>query len=1136
MALTFILGASGAGKTEWLYRKILTTAKEHPERTVLVIVPEQFSLQTMKDLIMRSETKSMSNIEVLSFLRLSYRVFEELGVESKELLSDVGKSLLVKRVLNRFAGELRMFAPNVKKAGFLDEMKSLLSEFYQYGITPESLQTMLETVKDEPVLHKKLSDIEVIYRGFAEAVEGKYLPTETVSDVLADVIERSSVLRDCDVFFDGFTGFTPSQYSLLTKLLQMAGNCYMSLTADGAALENPAAEHGLFYLTLHTKEVVSRLAQEAGCSVDVIMLPEKGELPRFAGKEALLSLERGLFRYPLPQKKECGNNIAIYAKQNRAAEAAFVAADIARAVRKDGIRYGSIAVVTGDVAGYGELLSEELAKAGVPAFLDSKRNIFHNPCITLVRAVLQNALNRFSYDSVFRYLKSGLTSFSPEEVSVLENYCLGCGIRGERMWGTPWKYRYRTRQGINLDYLNGLRQRVYEELSGIGRILADAKTAGERTRALYLFLEQADVEETLRNMADEFELQGDLVRAAEYRQVYRQVIDLFDRFVELLDTEEVSFREYAELMETGLRECKVGIVPPSTDCVVIGDITRTRLSEIEVLYLVGVNEGVTPAPINIGGLISETEREYLKEKKVELAPTRKEAAYTEQFYLYAMLTKPKKRLVLTYSRISSEGQAMQPSYFIRRITDLFYDLNVKEEENTAYLSLLQNDEGRGYLLDGIRGFAAGGVVEDTAFWELYRQTMIKDETGMRRLLHTAFFGNPATNMSKEAAKRLYGAILYGSVTRLEKYAACAFAHFLQYGLALEERAQYKVSAPEIGNLYHTALELFTKKVRDCGLSWHTISETEREELCVASLNEAVESFENGVFAGTKRNEYLVTKAKRVLLKTVEMLQEQIRGSLFEPEHCEAIFEHTAKYLSLHGKIDRYDLCRNEDKWYLRVVDYKSGSKKFDLAELYYGLQVQLEVYLAAAIRQVTNEHGETPRPAGMFYFHVEDPFLPREKYTETAVQEAFRPDGLFNRTPSAVTALDVSLKAENGGLKPSEVSKLIYAETDKEGVLKTASKAISEEGFSDLTEYVYRKLEQEAEAILAGDTQAKPYRYKKATPCGYCAYRAVCGFDNRLPEFSYRDLPELKKEELWERFGKESHGDDSIHTGTKEGH
>jgi len=706
----------------------------------------------------------------------------------------------------------------------------------------------------------------------------------------------------------------------------------------------------------------------------------------------------------------------------------------------------------------------------------------------------------------------------------LENYCLACGIRGERMWKNEWKYRYRTRLEVDLGYLNTLRERIYKELSGIGKKLTEAKTAGERTRALYEFLAELGVEEKLRETEALFEEKNDLVRAGEYRQVYRKVMEILDHFTELLDTEEMSLREYIELMETALKECKVGVVPTGTDCVVIGDMTRTRLTDIDVLYLAGVNEGVTPTQGSTGGLISEAEREFFKEKHVELAPTGKESIYMEQFYLYAMLTKPRKKLIMTHSRLSAEGQALRQSYFIRRIGELFTTFSVREEEEQSYMSLLRNDMGRTYLLDGLRRFAAEGNIEDAAFWELYRRFAIRDEEETKRLLRTAFFGNPTGSVHEAVAKRLYGAVLYGSVTRMEKYAACAFAHFLQYGLSLEERAQYRVAAPELGNLYHMALELFTKKVRDSGLSWHTLSETEREALCEASLSEAVDSFENGIFGGTNRNAYLVTKAARVLKKTVEMLQEQIKGSLFEPKHCEAVFEHTAKYLSLHGKIDRYDVCYSDDKWYLRVVDYKSGAKKFDLAELYYGLQVQLEVYLAAALRQSAAEDGVVPVPAGMFYFHVEDPFLPREKYSEDAVREAFRPDGVFNRSVSAVSALDVSLRAENGGLKPSETSKLIYAETDKEGQLKANSKGIHEDDFGTLTEFVYHKLEQEAEAILAGDTEAKPYRYKKGTPCEYCSYRTVCGFDNRLPEFSYRDLKELSKEELWEEFGKECHG------------
>ena len=514
MSLTFILGASGAGKTERLYETVLKTAKEHPERTVLVIVPEQFSMQTMKDLITRSETKSMSNIEVLSFLRLSYRVFEELGIVPGELLSDVGKSLLIKRVVGRLSGELRVFAANAKKVGFIDEMKSLISEFYQYGITPDSLEQMRLLAKDEPVLYKKLSDISVIYQGFAKSIEGKYLATETVSDVLAGVIGESALLKDCDVFLDGFTGFTPSQYGLLKELLKHSGRCYMTLTADDMSTQTAGAEHGLFYLTLRTKAVVTKLAEEVGCPVDTLMLENSGAFPRFAENPTLAALERGLFRYPVPARQQNDGSILYYAKMNRKAEAAFVAADIAGRVRTEGLRYGKIAIVTGDIAGYGELLQAECKKAGVPAFLDSKRKMFHNPCIALIRAVMQNALNGFSYDSVFRYLKSGLTEYTPEETAVLENYCLACGIRGERMWKNEWKYRYRTRQNEDLAYLNTLRERIYKELSEIGRLLKEGKTAGERTRALYAFLEELGIEEKLRSMEEAFAENGDLVRSA----------------------------------------------------------------------------------------------------------------------------------------------------------------------------------------------------------------------------------------------------------------------------------------------------------------------------------------------------------------------------------------------------------------------------------------------------------------------------------------------------------------------------------------------------------------------------------------------------------------------------------------------
>lgn len=1118
MSLKFILGAAGSGKTEWMYRQILETAAKDPQKTVLVVVPEQFSLRTMQDLIERSETKSMSNIEVLSFLRLSYRVFEELGVTTGPLLSDLGKSLILKRVLNQNADRLRLFAANMKKAGFLDELKSLISEFYQYGITPESILEIAGEPDTDPVLQKKLSDIAILFEAFGKAIEGKFLPTETVSDVLAGVLDQSEFLRGCTAFFDGFTGFTPSQYGLLRKLFAGATECYMALTIDPAIGKAQVQEHGLFYFTAHTREVVRALAEEAGCATEELYLAEGEKLPRFVDSEPIAALERGLFRYPLPRPVSCGEDVLFVERKDRKDEVAFIAADIARRVRTQGGRYGRIAVISGDVEAYGEAFTEELTAAGIPYFLDCKRNVFHNPCITLIRAILQNAQTPYSFDSVFRYLKSSLTDYSEAEVSELENYCLACGIRGESGWKREWKYKYRTKRTLPIAQLNDLRERVYTELKGISEALRKEPTAGAKTRALYAFLEQIGAEDKLNHAVTRFEAQGDEVRAGEYRQVYRSVIDLFDRFVELMDEEEVSMKEYTELCETGFRECKIGLIPTGGDYVLIGDLMRSRLSDIDVLYLAGVNEGVTPKPVSGGGLISEVEREELKARNRMLAPGRKEAAYTEQFYLYSVLTKPKRKLIMTCSRISSDGGILAPSWFVRRISELYTDFTVQQETGTIE-AVLGNDYGRRALLNGLRRYAGGEEVEPEV-WELYRQAVLADDGEVRRLLSVAFFGNASERIAPETAQKLYGSILYGSVTRLEKYAACAFAHFAQYGLELEERAEYRAAAPELGNLYHAALELFTRKVADRGLSWHTITEEQREELCSESLEEAVAAVENGVFVGTGRNSYLVVKAKRILLKAVSMLQEQVKGSRFEPEHCEAAFSHTSKFLALHGKIDRYDLCENDGKWYVRVIDYKSGSKDFNLAELYYGLQVQLEVYLAAARRQTKAEHGVEPEVAGMFYFHLGDPFIDREEYSEEAVLSQFRPDGLMNRAPSALTALDQSFAEAGGGLRAGYKSLLIPAETNKAGELKATSKTADGAVFDSLTEYVYRKLEQEADEIYAGAVESSPYRYNKKTPCGYCVFRSVCGFDARLSEFAYRNLQRMKDEEVLGRIGE----------------
>ena len=1115
MSLTFILGSAGAGKSSYLHRQIIKQATENPDCTFLVIVPEQFTLQTQRDLVLASPGKGIANVDVLSFVRLAHRVFEEFGGLEKILLEDTGKSLIIKRVLRERLESLSVFAGNVRMTGFVDEMKSMLSELYQYGIKKQDLLEMKELAKEYPGLFAKLSDLYEVYDGFEQFLQDRYLAMEELSDHLAEVIDKSRLMQNCVIYFDGFTGFTPSQYGLLTKLFRCAKQTYVALTLDASLAEKKVKEHELFHLTAHTKELIGEMAIKAGIDIEPPVLLCKDKTPyRFGKSNGLAHLEKELYRYPFRSYPKEVTDISVYEMKNRKEESVFIVSKTLELVQK-GMRYRDIAVVTGDIEGYGPLLQKEFLRAGIPVFLDRKKSIYQNICVEYIRAVLEFVYKDFTFDSVFRYLKCALSGWETEEVTELENYCLACGIRGKYAWSKEWTYGYRTRSRIVLQQLNEWRERLLAEMLPIKERFLKAKTAGEQTKVLYECLAEHQVEEKLLMYAEAFEKEGDLLKAKEYKQVYGQVVHLFDQLMELLEEEELAPKEYIELVETGLKEIKVGLIPQSLDQIVIGDITRTRLKDIKVLFLAGVNEGILPAVQSDGGILSVSERELLKQKNVVLAPTKKEATYTEQFYIYLAVTKPQEQLILSYSLLDAEEKAIRPSSFLYKLFGLFPKLVIQKTIQEPNIALLRNDKGKEALLAGICAYASGETVPD-AFLELYRQWKQIAPKEVEQLLSIAFPKQKSGKIGKEAAQRLYGLKLYGSVTRLEQYASCAFAHFLDYGLGLEERVEHKVSMPDIGNLFHKALECFSVKMKDENITWHDLTEEKRDELAKSSLEEAKKEAPKGLFDSTKRSEYITVKVKRILDRTLKVLQTQIMEGEFEPAGYEAAFSHTDQYLKLNGKIDRYDLCQINGTWYLRVIDYKSGHQDFQLEKLYYGLQLQLSVYLNAALQEVkkdTSKEGEV-LPAGMFYYHMDDPFVEKNAQVEKEIAKKLRLNGLVEQSSAVIQSMDKAFCGNNGSLKESVKSIHIPVETTRNGELSKFSKTVSQKQFQAMIDNVYKQLHQYSEEIMDGNTKASPYRLKGKTGCDYCRFQEICG----SMAGKYRDLPKKSEEEIWKEW------------------
>lgn len=1123
MSLQLFLGSAGSGKSYQLYREVIEQSKMDWNTNYLVIVPEQFTLQTQKDIVTMHPDHGVMNVDILSFLRFAYRIFDEVGGNDCPVLEDTGKSMVLRKVVAEKKKELLLFGSNVKKPGFINELKSLLSELYQYNIQPEDFHKMQEISEKKPVLKAKLKDILTVYEGFHSYMKERYITAEEILVVLNGVIDKSEWLKGTVICLDGFTGFTPCQYQLLASMMKYAKKIMITVTIDPEeALDTPAAEHQLFGLSKKTIHKLYSIAKETDTLVEPPVYAEKqseGKVPyRFNNSAALASLEHNLFRYPYVCYEKDQEDITLHITKDANDEVAFVAREIKRLVREEGYRYQEIAVVTGDIEQYGRIAKRSFLRSKIPCFIDYKKGILDNPFVELLRSAIAIANEDYSYESVFRYLRTGLSEVSEEDIDLLENYALATGIRGSKRYKEPFTRGYRSRETLDLKRINVARALFVQEINPLYEVLKDKeKTVKDYTTALYELGVRLNIEQRLEAYQKQFNEENMPLIAKEFEQIYRIVMELYDQMVLLLGSEFCSLKEFGEILDTSFVEAKVGLIPPGVDEVVVGDTQRTRLKDIKVLFFIGVNEGIVPKTLGSGGILSDIERELLLNNDIELAPTKRQLAFTEQFYIYLNMTKPKEKLYVCYHKVNEEGKSVNPSFLIGKLKLLFKNLKVYHEDETAEdVEHILRDDGLSYLASGLREFH-GKEVSD--LWkELFLYYKSEEETDriLNKLIQGAFYINKEKGISREASKLLYGAELKGSVTRLERYAGCAFAHFMSYGLSLEERHEYKLAVPDIGNIFHNAIDDFSKRLDSGEYTWHTIPDEVREEWAVESVGRAVEEYENTFLRSTKRNEYLITRIERITIRTLWALCNQMKQGAFEPMGYEMPFYHIPdSTLTLQGRIDRLDLYEDENKVYVRVIDYKSGNTSFDINSVYYGLQQQLSVYLSAAMDYLKKKHvNKEIVPSGIFYYHIDDPIVAKSEQAEEEIFRSLKMNGLVNEDKTVLSLMDQNLAGPDGTLRSSVKSDIIPVETNKEGALIKRSSAANEAQILALMKFVNQKLVEDGKQILDGDTRLNPYRSADRTACDYCEYRTACGFDCRLPGHAYHNLAKKPVEEI----------------------
>lgn len=1142
MALQFIIGSSGAGKTHDLYETVIQDSILNPNTKYIILVPEQFTLQTQKDLVCMHPKKGIMNIDVLSFMRLAYHVFEEVGGNNRLVLEDTGKSMIVKKVVMEKEKELLTFGASIRKQGFIDEMKSMISEFLQYSIHAPELEKMIEIAGEKKILKNKLKDIMTIYEGYEEFLRDRYINAEEILDVLCEVIDSSLMVCDSVICLDGFTGFTPSQYNLLSHLIKHAKVVYVTVTMEEKFYTKQQKEHELFYLSSKTIEKLSKLADEVAVEILPFRIPKRevmtNRLYRYVDSEALAFLEKSIFRGTKEEYLKEQSDIMILAAKDAKEEVEHTAIEIRRLIMNENYRYRDIAIVTGDVSAYGELVKNALAKISIPCFVDQKKNILTNPLVEFIRSAIEVVEHNYSYEAVIRFLKCSLVQMNIDHVELFENYVLALGIRGLSMYQKEWTRGFKTDYIIDVDIINQVRIELIEKLASFSSILTSNETSvKEAIIAIYDLMVSCGCEQQLLCLANQFRANltdEDLQRAKEYEQVYRIVLEIFDRMVELLGDDKVSLKEFKDILDTGLKEAKVGLIPPGVDQILVGDIERTRLKDIRALFFLGVNDGIIPKANPGGGILSDLDRQLFADYEIELSPTKRQKAYTAEFYLYLNLTKPSNRLYISYANVDASGKALRPSYLINKIQQLFPKMIMKtvgkktDQEPYDLTNILGIDNGFLYLIEQLREYDSN--CSDALFYELYQlylEETIPVPISLSSVMQGVFYHNKETGLAAIVAKKLYSETLVGSVTRMEKFSACAFAHFLEYGLRLEDRKEYQVSIPDIGNIFHKALELFSLKLQDSNYHWNTLPKDVEITLGKESVREAVADFGNGILESSKRNAYLITRVERILLRTVETLTMQLQAGNFEPQLYEKFFSHADQYLNLHGRIDRLDLYEEDNKIFVKVIDYKSGSTSFDLVSLYYGLQLQLGVYLSAAMELMKEEHPDKEIiPAGVFYYNLDDPIVDKSEHAKEDIIKKLRMNGLANQSKDVITLLDSSFLSSKDGLAPSVKSNVIPVETSKDGEFTKYSSVASVEQFDLLSRYIKDLMHEFSLQIMQGTVKHNPYKKQNNEACNYCKFQSACGFDCKLEGYRYKKLKNLNPDEVWAMFSKGGEAED----------
>lgn len=1111
--LNIYYGRASVDHEKFIYSNI------DPKGRALVIVPDQYTLEAERRIFSETGAKALMDVEVTSMSRLGYRLLNELGGSRRTFIDKYGRHMVLSQVLRENAEELQIFKGVESKTSFLEMVNNFISEMKQYNSGPDELEAVMAQVEEGSYVHRKLSDLKLIFSEYENAIEGKYTDSEDYIDLFLGKIGKSELIKGNRIWIYGFDSFAPKAMSVIGELMTYADEVNVVLTCS---FDTQKRDSELFELGRIVSKNLVRQAEARRIEYSITALPDEPETyPDHKKYAAARHIEREIYALPAEPFAGTGEEeLPVFVEaSNLYNEAENAAAYVLHLIRDEGYRLGDIRIILNDQDVRGPIVKRVFEEYGLEIFMDQGREALDNPIIRYVLALLEAAAEDCDTRSIISMLKTGLGDLDPDEIADLENYTVKYRVRN-RMWLKPFRRGAFEYEAEELERLDGLREKAISAVTEVRQALK-SETYSQFISGFYDILkDKADLPSKIEMLVKEQTDQGRSDLAEETDQVWDIFLNMTEQIKEIMGDKPFDGETMRALLETGLEGIKLGMLPPAKDGLVMGTMQRTRAGRIRALIVLGANEGVLPSGKHSGGLFGEDEKDLFQKKGVEFCKTEPFILMEEKMGIYRNLSCSGEKLYVSYSMSDLDGNSSKPSSVWAKLREIFPEAEVRRDAvNERDFRYLMNGAPGGlkHLANALERYTEGEklpeLTEEALDW--YKINAPEKLKGIRNGLG---FTNKAEDLGRELASGLFKKDpmkdMSISPSRLERFSRCPFSHFVRYGLNPEERRVFQVASREIGDVYHSCLMKLTEKLTVPGLPltdpespWMTITDEELKELIAGFVDEETSNYREGLFKQGNEEDYRTRRMKDAAYEVCRSLVEQVRaGSILESRFEESFGrgqnippleillddgEHKEKAF-IEGKIDRVDYLPDSR---VKIIDYKTGDEKFSVKEAEKGYRLQLMLYLEAAL-------GQDKKPAGVFYFNIKDPIInltgksdpsddpAEEEKLRKTLEKEFKLNGVMVNDPEVIRNLAGDFEG---------YSDIIPIMKKKDGTYSSGTageeKLLSDDEFSALREKVAETVAGKAAELLRGRVEINPMKTRDKSACHYCEYKGICRFD-----------------------------------------